>query len=131
VVWCTDGSKTNKGTGAGVYRWGLRRGHNFSLGLHTTVFQAEIRVYAIKACIMENIVKGCTGRNIYIFSDSQAAFKALDSFQINSNLVWDCHRSVVKLAEHKLIQLVWVPGYMGIDGNETADQLADKAHQIH
>jgi hypothetical protein len=92
VVWYTDGPKTNKGTGAGMYRWGLKRGHSFSLGLHTTVFQAEI--YAIKACIMENVEKGYTGRNICIISDSQAAIKALDSFQINSKLVWDCHQSL-------------------------------------
>jgi hypothetical protein len=52
LVWYMDGSKTNKGTGARVYRWGSRRGHSFSLGLHTTVFQAE--VYAIKACIKKN-----------------------------------------------------------------------------
>jgi hypothetical protein len=45
--------KTNKGTGAGVYRWGCRRGHSFSLGLYITVFQDEICV--IKACIMKNI----------------------------------------------------------------------------
>jgi hypothetical protein len=55
-VWYTDGSKNNKGTGAGMYRWGLKREHSFSLGLHTTVFQAEI--YTIKACIMENIENG-------------------------------------------------------------------------
>jgi hypothetical protein len=78
-----------------VYRWGLRTGNSFSLGLHTTVFQAEI--YAIKVCIMENIENGYTGRNIYILSDSQA----LDSFYINS-------KSLVKLAEHNGIQLVWV-----------------------
>jgi hypothetical protein len=53
------------------------------------VFQAKI--YDIKACIMEDIEKGYTGRNISILSDSQAAIKALDSFQINSKLVWDCH----------------------------------------
>jgi hypothetical protein len=53
LVWYTDGSKTNEGTGAGVYKCGSRRVHSFSLGLCTTVFQAEI--YAIKACIMENI----------------------------------------------------------------------------
>jgi ribonuclease HI len=100
----------------------LRRGHSFSLGLHTTVFQAEI--YAIKACIMENIENGYTGRNICILSDSQAAIKALDSYQINSKLVWDCHQSLAKLAEHNRIQLVLVPGHMGIDGNEIADQLA-------
>jgi ribonuclease HI len=55
---------------------------------------------------------------------SQAAIKALDSFQINSKLVWDCHQSLVKLAEHNRIQLGWVPGHMGIDGNEIADELA-------
>jgi ribonuclease HI len=108
-----DGSKTTEGTGAGVYRWRLRKGH--SLGLHTTVFQAEI--YAIKACTMENIEKGYTGRNIYILSGSQAAIKALDSFQINSKLVWECHQSLVKLTEHKRIQLVWVLGHIGTDGN--------------
>jgi ribonuclease HI len=73
---------------------------------------------------METIEKGYTGRNIYIPSDSQAAIKALDSFQIHSRLVWDCHQSLVKLAEHNKIQLVWVPEHMGIDGKETADQLA-------
>ena len=40
----------------------------------------------------------------------------------NSNLVWNCH--LVKLAEHNRVQLMWVPGHMGIDGNEIADHLA-------
>jgi hypothetical protein len=75
LLWYADKSKTNKGTGAGVYRWGSRRGHSFSLGLPTTVFQAEI--HAIKARIMKNTEKGYTGRNIYILSGSQAAIKAL------------------------------------------------------
>jgi hypothetical protein len=65
LIWYTDKSKTNKGTGPGVHRWGSRRGHSFSLVPHTTVFQAEI--HAIKACIMENIEKGYTGRNIVFF----------------------------------------------------------------
>ena len=72
---------------------------------------------------MENVEKGYAGRNIYILSDSQAAIKALDNFQKNSKLIWDCHQSLVKLAEHKRIQLVCKPGHMGIDGKETANQL--------
>ena len=70
---------------------------------------------------MENIEKSYTGTNMYILFDSQAAIKALDSFQIISKLGWDCHQSLVKLAEHNRIQLLWVPGHMGIDRNETAD----------
>ena len=62
-------------------------GHSFSLGLHSTVFQAEV---CIKACIMENIEKSYRGRNIYILSDSRVAIKALNNFQINYKLVWDC-----------------------------------------
>jgi hypothetical protein len=85
-----------------VYRWHLRRGHSFSLWLHTTVFQAEI--YTIKACIMGNIEKGYTGRNICILPDVEAAIKALDSFQTNSKLVWDYHQSLVKMAEHNRIK---------------------------
>jgi hypothetical protein len=48
-----DGSKIKKGTSAGVYRWGFKRGHSFSPGLLTMVFQAEI--YAIEACIIDNM----------------------------------------------------------------------------
>jgi ribonuclease HI len=67
---------------------------------------------------------GYTGRNMYILSDSQAAIKALDSFQIYFKLVWDCHQYLVKLAEHNRIQLVWVPGRIGINGHEITDKLA-------
>jgi ribonuclease HI len=59
-----------------------------------------------------------------ILSDSQAAIKPLDSYRINSKLVWDCHQSLAKLAEHNRVQLIWITGHEGIEGNETADQLA-------
>jgi ribonuclease HI len=35
-----------------------------------------------------------------------------------------CQISLVKLAEHNGIQLMWVPGHMGVDGSEIPDQLA-------
>ena len=122
LIWYTDGSKINKGTGAGVYCYGMRQKLSFSLGQYTTVFQAE--VYAIKACIMENLDRNYRNRNIYILSDSQAALKALDKHQINSKLVWDCHQTLMELAKHNRVQLIWVPGHEGIAGNETADQFA-------
>jgi len=50
--------------------------------------------------------------------------KVLDSLQINSKLVWECHQSLVKLAERNRIQPELVPGRSGVDGNEKADELA-------
>jgi ribonuclease HI len=73
---------------------------------------------------MENLDRNYRHRNIYILSDSQAALKALDKHQINSKLVWDCHQTLMELAKHNRVQLIWVLGHEGIAGNETADQLA-------
>ena len=85
----------------------------------------------VKACAVEDIEKSCTCGIIYILSDSQTTIKAIECFQINSELVWDCHQSMLKLTEYKMIQLVWVPEHMLIDGKEIADQLASKAPDIH
>jgi ribonuclease HI len=81
-------------------------------------------MYAIKARASDNLDMGYRNRNIYILSGSQAAIKALYVCQINSKLVWDCHQSLAKLARHTRVQLLWVPGHRGIEGNETADQPA-------
>jgi hypothetical protein len=53
LIWYTDGSKTEKGTGAGVYCHETRKKLSFRLGKYTTIFQAE--VYDIKACTAENV----------------------------------------------------------------------------
>jgi len=100
----------------------LRGERSFTLGLHTEVFQGEI--YAIKECVIWSNETGYIGRNIYILSDSQANIKALENFQTNDKFVCNCHQSLMKLAEHKRSQKVRVPGHMGIDGNEIAEQLA-------
>jgi hypothetical protein len=42
----------------------------------------------------------------------------------SSKLVWDCHQSLMQLAKHNIVQLIWVPGHEGVVGKETANQLA-------
>jgi hypothetical protein len=60
-------------------------------------FKAE--VYAIKACTFENIEKGHHNRNIYILSHSEATIKAPNNYKTYSMLVWDCHQTLMILAE--------------------------------
>jgi hypothetical protein len=73
------------------------RGSALILGQYATVFQAD--VYAIMACVVEDIKIGYWKISIYILSDSQAVIKALDNCKINSKLVWDCNQSLMLLAE--------------------------------
>jgi hypothetical protein len=66
LIWYTDGSEIERGTGAGVYYHKTRKKLSFSLGKYTTVFQPE--VHAIKACATENIDRNYKNMNIYILS---------------------------------------------------------------
>jgi ribonuclease HI len=73
-------------------------------------------------CLIENLDRNYTNKNIYILSDSQAAIKALSNHQIISKLVWD--NPSYNWPDITRVQLIWVPAYEGTAGNETADQLA-------
>jgi len=76
LIWYQDVFKI--GAGEGMYRWGLRRGHSFSLGIHTMIF--HVKIYAIKACIMETIEKGFAGRNIIYFLMVRQPSRPLKAF---------------------------------------------------
>jgi len=74
--------------------------------------------------------------NIFIFSDSQAALRALDSYTTNLKTISECRQSLNEMATHLRINLIWVPGHRNIEGNciavelprqgTTADILRDK-----
>jgi len=89
------------------------------------VFQTEI--YAILQCACENIRRAYKNKRILIFSDSQAALKALSSPKLTSGLVAECLDALSVLASMNEVTLKWVPGHCGILGNEEADKLARQA----
>jgi len=127
LVWYTDGSKMDSGSGAGIYGLNPRVNWFASLGQYTTVFQAEI--HAIELCLRENLRRGYANKDITIFTDSQASIKALACSKISSKLVWNCLQHLLNLANHNRVTLAWVPGHSGVTGNENADSLARRGSE--
>jgi len=62
--------------------------------------------------------------DIFIFSDSQAALRALDSYTTNSKTISECRKSLNEMATDLRINLIWVPRHRKIEGNCIADELA-------
>jgi ribonuclease HI len=118
LIWFTDGSRT----GSGIF--GVRPNRSFSvpLGKYATDFQTEI--YAVLQCACETIRRAYKHKRILIFSDSQAALRALIRPKVTSRLVAECLDALSALACLNEVTLIWVPGHCGIPGNEEADKLA-------
>ncbi|KAJ8912793.1 hypothetical protein NQ315_002550 [Exocentrus adspersus] len=123
LVCYTDGSRMrDEYSGAGIYLENSGAQQSYSLGSYATVFQAE--VFAILMTAHREDVRNCAEERIFICSDSQAALRAVSSPRTRSILVQECGDALESLAGQREVELVWVPGHMGIPGNERADQLA-------
>ena len=120
IIFYTDGSKMGNKVGAGITGPGVKL--SVAMGKWPTVFQAEI--YAILECTAICLKRKYRNANICIFSDSQAALNALKSVACTSKLVSDCVVMLQQLATHNKVNLYWVPGHCGVEGNEKADELA-------
>jgi len=109
LIWFTDGSKANSGTGSGIFGPRPNRSFSFPLGKFATVFQTEI--YAILQCAYENIRRAYKNKQILIFSDSQGALTALSGPKVTSGMVAECLDALSALASLNKVTLVWVPGH--------------------
>lgn len=118
----TDGSKTNEGTGAGIFSEDLNLNQSLPLGMLTTVFQAEtLAIMQGASAILEH---GIQNKTVRIASDSRAALLALNNCKVVSGVILQCYRTLQLAARNNVLQLVWVKGHAGLYGNEQADALA-------
>lgn len=75
-----------------------------------------------------NLRLGFKDKSILMFSDSQAAIRALSAKEFSSRLVWACYAAIsIPWRRRKQVVLIWVPGYIKICVNEAAAVLANWA----
>ena len=99
----------------------MNRRLNIPLGKHAIVFQTE--VYAILACVHEIETPDRPERYINIYSDSQAALKALQTAKTTFPLVQQCQQALNDISVQHAVRLHWVPGHAGVRGKEITDKL--------
>ncbi|XP_073976449.1 uncharacterized protein [Rhodnius prolixus] len=118
----TDGSKTDNGVGSAVYTDGVTL--SWTLPYYASVYTAE--AYAL--CQALKLIKDKDYNKSLVLTDSLSAIMALrDQFSTDPMVV-----TILKLlfdlrARGQGVTFVWVPGHIGVSGNERADQAAKQA----
>ena len=134
TIW-TDGSRLDDGSVGAACAWrtpgseGSRwTGHRFHLGNNKEAFDAE--AYAIYQALSIMDRRQETGRRYAIFADSTAAIERVRSGAIGPRqrfavaAIGVCTRLVSRSNE---VVIHWAPAQHGVQGNETADEMAKAA----
>jgi ribonuclease HI len=122
----TDGSKTEKGVGAGwYYVWGdTEISGKLKLSDDSSVFRAEVT--AITKVLGE--IKQLD-RNVHIFTDSRATVMSLERWDRIVEEEMQELREIIE-SSRNLITIQWIPGHCNIPGNETVDTIAKEACEL-
>ena len=99
----TDGPKFDK-LGGGVFSTELQIETSFRLPDHCSVYQAEVMAIVEAMKFLQS--KRPREQNIFLFSDSQAALRALDSSFTNSKTIAECRKFLNEMATHYRIHLI-------------------------
>ncbi|XP_035225026.1 ribonuclease HI-like [Stegodyphus dumicola] len=123
----TDGSKIGGKVGCSFIAYSngeIGCNKKFRLSDNSTVFQAE--VFAIFKSL-EWILYKDIKNDVNIYSDSQSALLAIVSGRSVTKLVYDTHFLLIENLKERKINLHWLKGHIGHEGNEFADICAKKA----
>ena len=117
----TDGLKLGGRVGVGFYAEYPNNSPKqafFHLGIYSTVFQAE--VLAILQVAKNLLLEKMHYQSIVALVDSQAALKALIKCTVALITVFNCIRNLNQLDKQNQVSIAWIPGLVGVHGNEVA-----------
>ena len=133
LVYYTDGSAINNQIGAAMVAWQTGTVKRAYLGTiqQCTVYAAELYgiILALEhACTHTRSSTDSHIRNIHIFTDNQAAIRAIiqpkqPSGQYLVERITDLYAQLTSQS----ITLHWIPSHVGVPGNELADTHAKQA----
>lgn len=106
----------------GAAVWSTEFQTHVCLPYHITIFTSEL--YAILLELTYSIQS--THENILILSDSLLALNALKTHNTGDNPIQGNIVNKLHIC-HKKVLLMWVPGHVGISGNDHTDALAKQA----
>jgi len=85
---------------------------------------------ALKRAAFRCIEQEWEGRKICFCTDSQSTLQGLQNPRFTSLLLLKLYRTLVKLAQTNTVKLLYVPGHIGLKGNEEADGLARRGAEV-
>ena len=120
----TDGSKIDETTSFGVYsEYGVSSSR---ISDNSSVFTAETE--GIKRALNFILAFPTYEGKYVIFCDSKSVLESITNFNTRNVLIKETTDLIQRIIRaHKTIAFCWVPGHVGIQGNENADQAAKRA----
>lgn len=126
----TDGSKSDKGTGAAVVVMRkcdnklVYESYKIKMNALASVFSAEL--VAIESAV--NSVKLTKNTSVTIYSDSKSALQAILKYDSKNPIVQNIHILILMINKNNTkVKFCWVPAHCDIKGNELADKAAKSA----
>ena len=124
----TDGSKTdNYVSSSAVFPVDIFK---VNLPVHTSIFTAE--AVALKLAV-QHIQREAIRKSV-IYSDSLSCLQALQNKTLENPIIREIVPIITYLEEvDSKIEFCWIPGHIGIKGNEKADEIAKEPinHKIY